>query len=805
MDKTKKMIRVLVATLLLCFALPLNAQQVKQIKFFGKSFVGNDSIALHVKLLDESGRAIRGLSPDEMRSNLKLFEDDRDHRIPPESISVRPVGQSSGQRIGEDFTFLILIDLNIPDKPMIFNAVSELVKSAPKGCVYISFFGDEVSKSELITTDNLEAMRAKFDASSSGKCFYSAMYAKLTEFNPAATETTGLKLQSGYVKNADIAQRASQNVGKNYLFVFADGSTEADFEAEQVIGEYTLGGQLLSNYQKTGPASTPMVYAFYYTGAGENEEMREDLKDVTNPIVDGVIISDRVGKFFPSADMNQALSEFKQTVDDAAYDYDIIYAVRQNKVYSGQQVHFFVSWQDSEIGSGTMTIGSNENPFPAEQLTAGDVVMKYLISLFVALLTFAFFFIVVKIVIPMAKSKLFAMKYYKPYVPSRDGVRRIICRYCAQDILPGQKVVQKCDHLMHVHCWQENKYHCTDYLQSCHTGVQPRVDWDKMFTRESMRDVNQTLAGILAALVGWVVYEITGRGSVFTSLASKIAGTSLVPSHALWADSVSTISSFLSIGLLLGFFLSLIFRYNDEYHQKEVKTMLKIVGLSVLSAMIGMVAFAIGGLIFSFWVSKLGGLVIPWYCSLPAYLLFSVCFAMSLSILSSIPVKNALLGGVVAAIIGFIVLMFSGMSSAQSPWMTMLLNFIIFGGGLGASIAIVRMMAEKYFLIIQNGVKKGTKIPIHKWMGATGGGKTITIGIIADCEIQMKWETSNKVAKEHAQLYVNHTLERAVIKPLEAGVVYNSRTMLTQNSEHILNSGDTFQIGDTIFVYLEED
>lgn len=31
----------------------------------------------------------------------------------------------------------------------------------------------------------------------------------------------------------------------------------------------------------------------------------------------------------------------------------------------------------------------------------------------------------------------------------------------------------------------------------------------------------------------------------------------------------------------------------------------------------------------------------------------------------------------------------------------MLLDFIIYGGGLGASLVTVRMLAEKYFLVIQ--------------------------------------------------------------------------------------------------------
>ncbi len=806
MDKTKKMMRLcLAAWLLLCLALPLQAQQVKQIQFCGKTTIAAaqkpDSIALHVKLLDASGNPIRGIAPNELRDKLYLFEDavdinDFEHRIDSKNITVKAVGKGGGQRIGEDYTFLVLVDLNIPDKDKIYTAIEELVNSAPEGCVYLAFYGDAVTSSEVVTKATLPAFKEKLNKPSSENYFYSGMLAKLLEFE-TATLSDSLKLESGYTKNAAIADRAAKNPGKNFLFVIANGSQYP------VLEDYA---DFLKIRDYKFSAAAPRVYAFLYNTGEVNDMMRESLVFVSKPKdSDGQVVDERrVGKFFSTTDMNQAMADFQQTVDDAAYDYDIIYAVQANKVYNGNTVRYLASWEGNDIGSGEMTIGTSENPFPPEDNDGGSTVMKYLMALLVALLTFAFFFIVAKIIIPLVKQKSFAVKYYKPYVP-KPGVNRIICRYCAQDILPGQKVVQKCNHLMHIHCWQQNGFHCTDYGQSCKTGIQPHVDWNLMFTRESMRDVSQTLAGIVAALVSWVVYELIGRGNLFAPMAKRIVGAALDGSSPVWNECVTKVAAFLAIGLLLGFFLSFIFRYNDEYRQKNALIVLKIVGLSLLSALIGMAAFALGGWLFSLWVGALNGTVIPWYCSLPAYLLFSVCFSLSLCIGSSIPLKSALLGGLAAAVIGFIVLMFSGFSSSQSPWMTMLLNFIIYGGGLGASIATVRMMAERYFLVIQNGSKQGTEIPIHKWMNATGGGRMVTIGMIGDCEIQMNWEVSNKVAKEHAQLYIEQTRKLPIIKPLATGVMFNQRNELPVNGEHVLANGDSFQIGDTVFLYIEKD
>ena len=214
-----------------------------------------------------------------------------------------------------------------------------------------------------------------------------------------------------------------------------------------------------------------------------------------------------------------------------------------------------------------------------------------------------------------------------------------------------------------------------------------------------------------------------------------------------------------------------------------------------------MTAFAIGANILCSLLSVLGTTYIPWYCSLPAYLLFSISVALALTIKSSIPLRSALLGGSLSAVIGFIVLYFSSFAGE----MNMLLDFIIYGGGLGASLVTVRILAEKYYLIIQNGIKAGQRIPIHKWMNATGGGNKVSIGMTGDCEIQMNWEKSNKVAKEHAQLYIDHERQLPIIKPLATGVIYDMRFELPVGKPTILCNGDTFKIGETTFQYIETE
>lgn len=787
---------------LITVALNMNAQDVKQIQFCDKKYeygVGKDSITLFLKVLDSDGNRSTEVTTADLEKYLVVYEDDK-NIISNDRRTI--LSLSSGQRIPADYTFSVLVDLSIPEegKTQIYDVIGNLVDSAPDSCVYLSFFGDNISSSKLVTKQNYKELEPEFHKGATSKFFYGALYSKLVEFGGSNSELeSSVKvLENGYSKNDAIKIRAGENKDKNLLFVFTEGSKRPEDEAITFVE--------VTDYQKDKSHIVPKVYAFYYTGNGFDENVKLTFEGVTSPRDDaGQILSDRRGAYKPSDDLNSVLEDFQQVVQDAMYDFAYIYEATEGKIYSGKTT-YIAEWKGSQMGNGAYSIGTAENPWPTHEESTVDTLVKYLIAIIATLLTIVFFFCVMKILIPYIKSKSFALKYYKKYEPEAN-IQRRICHYCKQDIQPGQMVVVKCKHIMHVHCWHQNGYKCAEYGQNCKTGIQDHIEWKELLTMSSLRDCYQTIAGICAGLVSWVLYELMGRGG-FTSMATGIVNTFFTNEEQqlnLYDTCVTKVSAFLTIGFLLGFFLSLIFRYNDEYRKKDWRIYIKIVALSLLSGIIGMLSFAIGAILFCVLLSAINTTYIPWYCSLPAYLLFSVCTSLSLTIKSSIPVKSAMIGGVCSAIIGFFVLYFSSITSSRYGWMNMLLDFVIYGGGLGASLVTVRMLAEKYFLIIQNGVKAGQRIPIHKWMNATGGGNKVSLGMTGECEIQMNWEKSNKVAKEHAQLFIDHAKSLPMIKPLATGVIFNTRAELPVGKPSVLSNGDTFKIGDTIFQYVETD
>ena len=793
MDKKKTLIqRSFVACLLIFIAATtVSAQNVKQIKFCDKKYeygIGKDSITLYFNVLDLEDKPIRNLKGSELSNYLVIKEDG--NIISPTRSKTFQI--STGQRIPSEFTFSVLVDLSIPEagKAKIYDAICKLVESAPNGCVYLSFFGDEVTPSVALTKDNVTKFKDSFNKTSENKYFYGALYAKLAEFSKSKAEfEESVITSSDYKRNSEISQRAYKNQDQNILFVFAEGCKSPTIEENIAFLEVT-------EYQKGTTHIVPKVFAFYYTEEGQDADIENVLQGVCNPHVEG-----HEGKYMPANDMAQVLNDFMDVVNDQMYDYAFVYKATDSKKYFGK-TSYVAEWKGDALGKGEFSIGSAEQPWPEHSESTMDTLIKFLIAILVTLLTIAFFFAVMKVLVPFIQSKAFEVKYYKKYVPEANVSRRI-CHYCKQEIQEGQSIVVKCKHIMHVHCWQQNGYKCAEYGQNCKTGIQSHVEWKELLTWKSLKDCHQTMAGIFAGFISWVLYELAGRGG-FDGLSKTIVSTFYTAKEGLpdlSTECIGKTSAFLTIGLLLGFFLSMIFRYNDEYRKKDWKIALKIVGLSLLTSLIGVIAFAIGADILCSLLSAIGRTYIPWYCSFPAYILFSVGVALALTIKSSIPMKSALIGGGVSSIIGFIVLYFSSFAGQ----MNMLLDFIIYGGGLGASLVTVRMLAEKYFLVIQNGVRAGQRIPIHKWMNATGGGNKVSIGMTGDCEIQMNWEKSNKVAKEHVQLFIDHERQLPMIKPLATGVIYNTRAELPVGKPNVLSNGDNFKVGDTIFQYVETE
>ncbi len=132
---------------------------------------------------------------------------------------------------------------------------------------------------------------------------------------------------------------------------------------------------------------------------------------------------------------------------------------------------------------------------------------------------------------------------------------------------------------------------------------------------------------------------------------------------------------------------------------------------------------------------------------------------------------------------------------------------MVYGAGLGVSIATVRSTAEQYFIKIMNGTKEGNMIAVHKWMSSQGGLNEVYLGRSNICEIQMNWEKGTDVGEKHAKMYINKARNMPVLVSLEKGktTLYDNRLEMMLGKEYDLINGVTFKIGETTFQYIEKD
>ena len=115
-------------------------------------------------------------------------------------------------RIPSDYTFSILVDLNLPDREKrdISRTIRELLNDAPENGVYLSTFGDSVANSIAINKDNFEQVVATlFKQPMKGKSLYSALLTKILEFNPEPQAIEGeARVCEGYERNDEISARS---------------------------------------------------------------------------------------------------------------------------------------------------------------------------------------------------------------------------------------------------------------------------------------------------------------------------------------------------------------------------------------------------------------------------------------------------------------------------------------------------------------------------------------------------------------------------------------------------------------------
>ena len=273
-------------------------------------------------------------------------------------------------------------------------------------------------------------------------------------------------------------------------------------------------------------------------------------------------------------------------------------------------------------------------------------------------------------------------------------------------------------------------------------------------------------------------------------------GNLIIPSFKPFCNKIQ---GFLMAGILLGFTLTFLFTWINEFRLKKGMVLFSIIGRSIIGAATGFAAFFIGSVLCVLF-GEAGVGVAPYIDWIP-WILFGLGISLCLAVKTTIKMQDAIIGGLISGAVSFFCLFASYIFSPFG----MFLSFMLCSAGIGISIVTKHYMAQKYFLKYTHNNKSG-EIAIHKWMNESGGRNEVTIGKSVHSIIQINWadpEEKEKISDIQTKLYIDKKHNKPCIVAIEEGMQLDGRDARV-NVPNVLENGKTFIIGETKFEYIEK-
>ncbi|MCD4730165.1 MAG: VWA domain-containing protein [Bacteroidales bacterium] len=768
----------------------------------------NDTMIVGFNLIDNRGtefeeRIITLSEKDSIQVDVKEFiGNNEEKRVPeyiPGSLKKLRTGNFS-HKIHEDITISLLIDrsgsINQNEMNNIRSAVEEFAENIPEGQLYYSWFHDDISESYPVTLDNFEEL--DFSKSNKNTALYNAIYTKLLEFDSASLIPNDTYEQD-YQRNLKIA---SGTRGKNYLIVLTDGENDIskidkykndDFE---VIRE----PELIKKIEEEKFRKSVDIFAIGF-GDDDTTYDKEFLEMICkasgNP--NGYLHSkkDNISEIFDS---------LEEKIAREKYDYQLALKHLDGKKFRGNEREIelkIISPKPNQFSATGSFFYLKGEKYALQRVGPGPPLHKtLLLGLLIGIIVLLLVMIIIQLIIPLINNRIFIFQYVKKYKPAENEISKE-CQYCGDPINPGEKVVVRCKHIVHHLCWKDFDHMCPEYGQNCNDGKEAYFDLSDPFSRKNkIYYLNWALFGLIGGFLSWFIFVLIKDWDFIYRFADKLYiffGPDELDEDYLLAFRFK-IAPFLFVGFLMGFFLSSLFMYIEEYRNKNLFVYGKITLRGVIGGMVGFISILIGCVILILINRPASGSFFDWI----PWILFGISIGYILSIKTTIVWKHGIIGGVISIIFCFIMIyIFAGELGEYAT----LVGFMIYGAGLGISIATVRSQSEHFFLKILQGKKSQGIIPVHKWMSYQGGHNEVYLGRGFACEIQLNWEQNNEeVATKHAKMYINNRSMPVLVSLVKGkSTHFNNRFDMNTGKEYELYNGVKFQIGETVFQYIEKD
>lgn len=758
-----------------------------------------DTLYVDLKILDPQGKKVFYDKLD--KSNFIVLENgSNDPNWAPKVDSVIDIRQK--KIISDQISMLFLVDRSGSITPEALNKqldqIANVLDLLPNTKVYISFMDSTVTRSKLVTKDNIKSdFLEEFEVrEGTQKYLYNAIMAKMEELSGSP------KMHYPEVSHNPDLGDSTQKI----LFVLTDGKVKnAD---GTYIGEFFDWKDEIMEYgemQERSQMPYFPIYCIYFGNPAETGSVTDEMEFLcaTTPAKDA---RDALkGKFYTIFSVEELQETLMGSLDSIAADYRLVLLNPGGKLYDGTQQLLSVTVQDDQHEAATGEVryafGNKVKllkvPSENDNLSNGStVLLGFCYGLAFTILVY----LLLQYLLPWIQYKVFCKKYVVKYNGNRSGssVEQQHCYHCKEPFQNGDTIVTKCEHVVHWECWKENRNRCPEYgVHNCTKGIH-YYNQDKLSdSRNAPYFLMWLVYGLLAGLVSWVFMRMFYSETMFSSLINSLLQW-LRPNDDLQGvismAFMSKIQSMLLSGILLGFFITFFFSYLIEFRKKNFKVLGQILLRSIVGALLGFLAFLLGAMI----IIVLNKPTNCFYTDWIPWALFAVVIALILSYKTDIKLKNALIGGLISVLVSFVVL-FMGTFAKE---ILSMFSYMIYAAGFGIAIAVVHHVSEKYFLRVSGPVKE-RDIAIYKWMSVTGGFNRVTIGKSIDCILEMNWDDAVNIADKQVEIYLEN--DRPYCKALEDGTRLANGQMLQKNQTILLHHGTEFTIGNSLFTYIEKD
>lgn len=679
-----------------------------------------------------------------------------------------------------DFHPLVIVDLTLSQKVVDAERVAceKLLHVFGENNLYISFLKGEgiitptQTLSKYILSNNFTAEEDK------DKHLYKAMLAKLNELGNATYEVGKQRYKT--------------------LVVMSDGAVWGDerpydedhFDSQQAVIDY---------YAK--PRRSNMLYFCYFP--------EDDMVDTNDNNLFQMFCQQSNGLYVDEFDLFAVVKDMaKKTVGDV-HAMELALEFPDNRIFDGDPRVINISmYCDSSTviaeGAVQIMVGSIFNPIIVNGKSATIIVLQ---GILLGLLILALAYLILQFIVPYISYILFTRKYVVEYSGQNTTANgkqvADTCYYCKAPFEEGDKVVAKCEHAMHLECWEENDYHCPEHGIHCKDGSHYYNRNNLFDTRNTTFYTGWVLLAIVAAILVWLscgfpIDELVLRQIVriYCYLNDLDIRSTDVASHL--DKRLSNVYHIPIFTISLGFFLTLILGFKIVNHYTRNRRILEVLVRAVIAGIVSTFVYVLCGvLVIISDINLIGWLFewIPWFL-----LMLGLGLVHTFRSRIHINLKWLLANVLLSFVLMFMWYLFVTIQDFDYR-VTIVFIYVIACVGYAVGIAYVSPQSEHYFFKVEGAVKT-MDIALYKWFRSSPH-RVVTIGKSVDCSLQMSWDINSYIAP--VQLQVTLRRKGIYITPLEDGVFDDKDVAIPPEKSVLMRHGSKFRIGKTIFTYIEKD